>query len=201
MREIAAILVLPLLAILALHVPATSPKQKAKAPYQIEFDPAKDVTRLDKHEGKEGIFIKVRFAITLDGAKVVEFGDDHKIVIEENGHRVKEVDVPKPVVSEDLSVMLALDTSGSMKEHGRMEQARLASEAFFQKLPKRTDCGLILFDHEIRDKVPPIFERPPILEKIERTVQPAAAPPISTPLPKPCKPRRTASVAARSRSS
>jgi uncharacterized protein with von Willebrand factor type A (vWA) domain len=164
-----AIPILLLLSLLALQAPAQPPK--AKMPYQIDFDPAKDVTQFDKFEGKDGIFIKVRFAITLDGAKVVQFGDDHKLVIEENGHRVKEVDVPKPVVSDDLSVMLALDTSGSMAEHGRMEQARLAADAFFQKLPKRTDCGLILFDHEIRDKVPPIYERAPILAKI-RAVQP-----------------------------
>ncbi len=168
MRKYAAILVLPFIAVLALH--AQPQKPKAKMPYQIEFEPAKDVTQLDRYEGKDGIFIKVRFAIMLDGAKVVDFSD-HKLVIEENGHRVKEVDVPRPVVSDDLAVMLALDTSGSMKEHGRMEQARLASDAFFLKLPKRTDCGLILFDHEIRDKVPPIFERVPILAMIH-AVQP-----------------------------
>ncbi len=169
MRKL-AFLVLPLCCLLALQAPAQS--KKSKMPYQVEFDAAKDVTQMDRSpDGKEGIFIKVRFAITLDGAKVEKFGDDHKLVIEENGQRVKEVDVPRPVASEELSVMLAIDTSGSMKEHRRMEQARVAADAFLQKLPVRSDCGLILFDHEIRDKVPPIFPRPPLLAKINE-VQP-----------------------------
>ena len=169
MRKLAFV-VLPLCCLLALQAPAQS--KKSKMPYQVEFDAAKDVTQMDRSpDGKEGIYIKVRFAITLDGAKVEKFGDDHKLVIEENGQRVKEVDVPRPVASEELSVMLAIDTSGSMNEHGRMEQARVAAAAFLQKLPARSDCGLILFDHEIRDRMPPIFERPPLLTKIN-TVKP-----------------------------
>ncbi len=42
---------------------------------------------------------------------------------------------------------------------------------FLTKLPPKSDCGLILFDHEIREKMPPIFDRPPLLAKIN-AVQP-----------------------------
>ena len=169
MRKL-TLLAVPFVCLLALDAPGQA--KKSKMPYQVEFDAAKDVTQLDRGpDGKEGIYIKVRFSITLDGNKIEKLTGDHKLVIEENGHRVKEIDVPQPVVSDELSVMLAIDTSGSMKEHGRMEQARVAAAAFLQKLPQRTDCGLILFDHEIRTKMSPIFERPPLSAKIN-AVQP-----------------------------
>lgn len=163
-----AFLVLPMLAIVVLQLPADT--VPAKLPYLVEFDPTRDVSPpIPSPDGKEGIHIKVRFFITLNGDQVVNFGNAYKIVIEENGHRVEERKLPRPAPSEDLSVMLAIDTSGSMKDHGRMEQARVASGAFLGKLPTRADCGLILFDHEIRDKMPPIFDRQPLLQRIETT--------------------------------
>ncbi|HZZ81140.1 MAG TPA: vWA domain-containing protein [Gemmataceae bacterium] len=164
-----ALLLIPVLAILA--VDASGQAKKAKAPYVVEFDRAKDITQMNvSPDGtKKGIFVKVRFAVTLDGSKVDKLGDDYKLIIEEDGHEVKRVDMPRPVASEDLTVMLALDTSGSMKEHGRMEQARAAADVFLNKLPTGSDCGLVLFDHEIRERMQPIFERPPLLLKINST--------------------------------
>jgi Mg-chelatase subunit ChlD len=138
----------------------------SEVPYKIEFDKSKDVAQMDAHDGKQGIFIKVKFTIALDGSKVDKVGDNYKIVIEENGKKVKEVDVPKPAPSEDLSVMLAIDTSGSMKEHGRMTQARDASASFLDKLPRGADCGLILFDHEVRARLAPVRPRDALLAKI-----------------------------------
>jgi VWFA-related protein len=144
----------------------------APAPYKIEFDPAHDVAIQEKDKkGNEGLYVRVRFAVTLDGNKVERIGDEYKLVIEENGKPVQTVDVPRPAPADDLSVMLALDTSGSMKEHGRMPQAREAAETFLRKLPQASDCGLILFDHEIRDKLSPVLKREPLLEQI-RTIQP-----------------------------
>jgi VWFA-related protein len=166
-----AMIIIPLFALLTLQ--ATGQPKKAKNPYQVEFDRNKDVEQLTQSPDgtKKAIFVRVRFAITLDGANIDKLGDDYKLVIEEDGQRVKEVDVPRPTVSDELSVMLALDTSSSMKEHGRMEQARGAAEVFLKKLPMRSDCGLILFDHEIREKMLPIFERPPLSARIQ-AVQP-----------------------------
>lgn len=166
-----ALLLIPLLALCAID--ADGQTKKAKMPYLVEFDKAKDITQMNvSPDGtKKGIYIKVRFAVTLDGSKVDKLGDDYKLVIEEDGHEVKRVDMPRPVASDDLTVMLAIDTSGSMKEHGRIEQARAAADVFLAKLPTRSDCGLILFDHEIRERLAPIFERPPLLGKIN-LVQP-----------------------------
>lgn len=145
----------------------------AKVPYQIDFDSVNDVKTHERDkEGHEGLFVTVKFAITgTEGGAGVGVGDDYVILIEENGRKVKEVAIPRPTVSEDLSIMLAIDTSGSMKEHGRMAQARAAAETFLTKLPKAADCGLILFDHEIRHRAPPIFPREPLLAQV-RKVQP-----------------------------
>lgn len=144
------------------------PAQKAEVPYHIDFDSSRDVSTQDKdNSGKSGLFVTVRFNITLDGAKVAQTGSDYKIVIEEDGHRVWEKPVPKPTPSDELSVVLAIDTSGSMKEFGRIAQARKAAEVFLGKLPARADCGLILFDHEMRPPViAPTLDRKILLNEI-----------------------------------
>src|SRR5213079_1140473 len=97
---------------------------------------------------KEGLYVTVRFTITRAAGGGEAPGADYKIVIEEDGRRVREEDVPRPTPSEDLSIVLALDTSGSMSEHGRMTQAKTAAGLFLDKLPGKAECGLILFDHE-----------------------------------------------------
>jgi len=145
-----------------------------KLPYHIAFDSSRDVTMDDRDPktGKEGLFITVRFSITVEGNGSEAPGTDYKIIIEEDGHRVREEDVPQPTPSEDLSVVLALDTSGSMKEHGRMTQVRGVANIFLKKLPIKADCGLIMFDHEMRPPViPPTPKRDPLLKEI-LTVEP-----------------------------
>ncbi|HYV39010.1 MAG TPA: VWA domain-containing protein, partial [Gemmataceae bacterium] len=68
----------------------------------------------------------------------------------------------------------AIDISGSMareiqgdKSNQRIKQARSAAELFVKNLPKKADCGLLLFDHEIQDKVPPMVDRAPVLQIIK----------------------------------
>ena len=97
----------------------------------------------------------MRFTVTLEAGAKDDAGADYKLLIEEDGREVKSVDVPRPTPVEDLSVMLALDTSGSMNERNRMAQAKAAAEVFLQRLPPSAECGLILFDHEIR---PPVLD-------------------------------------------
>src|SRR6185369_17981140 len=107
-------------------------QSKGGAPYRIDFDAGRDVTLADEDAKtvKKGLYITVRFTITLEGDSSDALGNDYRIVIEEDGHRVKEEEVPRPTPSEELSLVLAIDTSGSMKEHGRMGQARSAAEIF-----------------------------------------------------------------------
>ncbi len=145
-------------------------------PYRIDFNPLQDVTLLDKNEkGELGLFIHVNFMITLEGKTTLEdlAGADYKIKIEEDGHFIPpELDVPRPAPVENVSAILALDTSGSMKERNRMAQAKAAAGEFLRRLPNRADCGLILFDHEIRPPVlPPSPDRSSIQQEIQ-AVQP-----------------------------
>ncbi|MBI1832814.1 MAG: VWA domain-containing protein [Planctomycetes bacterium] len=159
---------------------ALAQEQKAAPRYVLKFDPAAgDVVQLDRDkDGKTGIFFQVKFSLTLDsGAAVEKLEGDFKLVLEEDGKIVKIVDVvPKPVVSQAITtVALAIDTSGSMKEHRRMEQARLAAEVFLRKLPAKSDCGLLLFDHETRKtadktecRIDPILAREPLLAMINQ---------------------------------
>jgi VWFA-related protein len=144
-------------------------------PYRIDFNPQQDVSLLDKDEhGNQGLYIHVRFTITLEGGKLEDLaGADYKLKIEEDGRFIPpELDVPRPTPVENVSAVLALDTSGSMKERNRMAQAKAAAELFLQRLPARADCGLILFDHEMRPPVlSPSTERAPLLKEI-RAVEP-----------------------------
>jgi VWFA-related protein len=164
---------LTLLACFCVLLPVAG-QQQSDVPYRIAFDADHDVTMQDKDEktGKEGLFVTVRFTITLEGNAAAAPGTDYKIIIEEDGHRVKEEDVPRPTPSEELSAVLAIDTSGSMKEHGRMAQAKSAAGIFLDKLPRKADCGLILFDHEMRPPVLAPTSNRDLLRKEIQSVEP-----------------------------
>jgi VWFA-related protein len=156
-----------LLVLLALLLALPLFGQSPSAAYKIHFDPARDVTLLDANAaGTSGLFVQVRFSITVEGAAAEDPSTQYKILVEENGHKVHEDDVPRPTPSDDLAVVLAMDTSGSMKKHGRMEKARHAAEVFVKRLPARAECGLILFDHEIRTELTPATDRQPLLKAV-----------------------------------
>jgi VWFA-related protein len=164
-------LFLVLLAVSVLSAPAGA-QPGGKSPYTVDFD-QNDVRMPEKSkDGQDGVYVRVKFTISLNGENTKSVADEYKLRIEENGKRVAEVDPPRSTtVSTDLSVILAIDTSGSMKEHNRMTMARTAAETFLSKLPAAADCGLVLFDHEIRETLPPILPRKPILAKIN-AIQP-----------------------------
>lgn len=159
MRHLSFIAVLLVVAPLIAQPPAPT--------YKIDFNPRSDVTLADKDAaGKAGLFVKVKFSITVEGAAGDDPKTQYKIVVEENGHRVHEDDVPRPTPTEDLSIVLAIDVSGSMKEFGRIDKARSAAEFFLKRLPGKADCGLILFDHEIVKELPPGVDRKPLLKAV-----------------------------------
>jgi VWFA-related protein len=76
-------------------------------------------------------------------------------VVEEDHRRVGDLKVQTPSALDSLTTVLAIDISGSMAEHGKMEQAKQAANRFLDRLHSRADCGLILFDHELRVRKPP----------------------------------------------
>jgi VWFA-related protein len=159
MRRLLACLLFALL----LVVPAVAQPDAKAPPYAIDFS---DPDQIPPPEGKSGIYYRIKFTISLEGKDVSKVDGNYDLIIEENGKAVHRMALPRPTVSADLTVMLALDTSGSMNEHNRMPMARQATEVFLEKLPKQVDCGLVLFDHDIRKTLPPTLERKPILDEV-----------------------------------
>ncbi len=136
-----------------------------KAPYKIDFNP-NDV-EVHSKDGKEGYYVSVRFGVALQKNTDNANEGDWQIIIEENGKKAAVVPLPEiKTVTADLSVVMAIDTSGSMKEHKRMTMARDAAKTFLGNLPKQADCGLVLFDHEVREKIEPILDRERIYQRI-----------------------------------
>jgi VWFA-related protein len=155
-------LVACLLFALVLVVPAIA-QPEVKSPYSAELN---SVEQIPPPEDKTGIYYSVKFTISLDGKDVNKVDGNWDLVVEENAKQVYRMPLPRPTTSADLTVMLAIDTSGSMKEHNRMPMARQATQTFLENLPKLADCGLVLFDHDIRKTMPPTLERQPILNEV-----------------------------------
>src|SRR5438094_5259443 len=148
----------------------------AKSPYTVQFDPANDV-RFHGGDGEQGAFFTVNFKLIRHAGAGNEPGKDYKVLVELDGVKVAELPVPEPKLSEDLSAVLAIDISGSMgkvvqggKGGKRIAQARSAARSFINRLPKKADCGLILFDHEIKpeDRIAPEKNRKPLLEIVDK---------------------------------
>src|SRR5262245_13138924 len=102
-------------ALLLAAVPLSA-QQPDKLAYKVSFDSSRDVKQeREEFEGKANVLVvSVRFTITRLGDAVGDVHKDYKLVIREDGNKVKEVDVPQPSVSDDLSAVLAMDISGSM---------------------------------------------------------------------------------------
>ncbi len=146
-----------------------------KIPYEIQFDPDQDLVQHDKDEhGRAGVFLTVRFGIKRVGKGPDEPGVVYKVILEEEGVKRFEFDVPKAqvVATDDLVVMLAMDTSGSMMEFRRMEQTRTAATIFVKALPAKAECGLALFNHEVYKKLKPSRERDE-LQRLIANAQPS----------------------------
>src|SRR5881296_1202798 len=88
-RLLVCLLPLPLLALAV----TASAQQGSKSPYKVEFNPSTDVVPLDEgRDGKKGVHILVKFTISLDSKDVDKVEGDYKLVISENGKKVKVVD-------------------------------------------------------------------------------------------------------------
>lgn len=149
-------------------LPAVSQAPADDIPYEIKFDPEKDVTLLDRYDGKDALFIKVKFTVEVKGnAKDYR---NYKIHIFEDGKEVAVVDLPAPKPSKGLSVILAVDTSAKIEEN--WQQVLKAADVFFKAMPKEAECGLILFNDQIRQTIELSLDRGPVVSAIQ-TVKPA----------------------------
>jgi VWFA-related protein len=124
------------------------------------------VRRPDAH-GKPTLFVTVQFKITRpDGQPADDILPD-EIVVTEDGRRVSNLEIHLPTAVEPLTTVLAIDISGSMAEHGKIEEAKKAARLFLERLDSRSACGLILFDHELRVRDGPTTDRDRLLRLID----------------------------------
>jgi VWFA-related protein len=124
------------------------------------------VTRRDDPAGKSRLFVTVHFKVTRDGKRTTEVEPD-EIVVTEDGRRVTEMEVVAPRSDLPLTTVLAFDTSGSMAEHGKWTEAQGAARTFFDLLDLKADCGLVLFDHELRVRERPRRDRSRIRHAVD----------------------------------
>src|SRR5437870_8289150 len=149
-RLIGLALVLPFVA-----VPAAAQQQKPL--YEIKKEQVqKDgqsqdrlyVTRRPDAQGKPTLYITIQFKIVGPDGQLADDVNPVEIVVEEDHRRVGDLKVQSPSALDSLTTVLAIDISGSMAEHGKMEQAKQAANRFLDRLHGRADCGLILFNHD-----------------------------------------------------
>ena len=158
-------------ALLLASLPALS--QPPEDNWRIDFDSNKGVTLLDRYKGQEKVFIKIRFSVIPPTGKGAQADrDSYMIQILEDDILVREIPVPVPKATEDMSIVLAVDASGSMRGKS-IEQVRFASDMFLKNLPVQADCGLLLFNHQIlHPEVKPGRDRNLLLQRIQN-VQPS----------------------------
>jgi len=128
----------------------------AQPPYRIGDLRVHSAIR-DK-SGKAERYVTVEFTVkrTSDGEPVADIGKDELKVLED-GLPVSDLEIYQPRTQDPLTGVLTLDISGSMNDHGKMDQARSAAGTFLDLLHDKVDCGLILFNHEIvQPTIPPI---------------------------------------------
>src|SRR5262249_25950054 len=148
--------------------------QEPEVEYDVKIDKGSVFTTMRNRDGKNVRLVSLQFHILRLGRPVISIPRE-EIQVEEDGKQVAGLDVLQPRAQE-LSVVLAMDISGSMARGKKMEEARSAALTFIDRLDERSDVGLILFDHEIRVAEEPARDkavRKEHREKLKRLVQEA----------------------------
>lgn len=123
--------------------------------YRVEIDRQKVLSFVREHDGRRALFVTVGFKIRrVRDNEIATDVSKEEIVVEEDGRRVANLEIFAPR-AQNLTPILALDISGSMASNRKLEEAKQAARQFLDRLDERADGGLILFDHEMRVKVPP----------------------------------------------
>ncbi|HXG13324.1 MAG TPA: VWA domain-containing protein [Gemmataceae bacterium] len=161
MRLYLVALTILLLAALPLPAPA-----QGGVEYTIEVDGPIRSHVVNTPE-KRGRYVTVCFKVLRNdtGAVVKQVPNIDKFVVYEDGRLVRQMEVEAPETGA-LTAVLALDISGSMATSNKIEEAKKAALNFLDRLHERADCGLILFDHQMRLTVPPA--RDPALQQGHR---------------------------------
>src|SRR5438876_4605035 len=80
------------------------------------------VSRRPDRNGNSTLFVTVQFRILSADNQPAEDVRPAEIVVKEDGRKVTDLEVHAPTALEPLTTVLAIDTSGSMPDHGKMEE-------------------------------------------------------------------------------
>ncbi len=153
---------LGLLAVLPAASPGGHP-DSAGPEYRVKIDPRTVVGFVRDEKGKKGLYVTLSCQVVRGGDKDQEVvATDiarQEIEVLEDRKLVDELEIVQPRV-QNLTTVLAIDVSGSMKNNGKIDQARKAAQAFLDRLDSRADAGLILFDHQVPIKDPKRYQPP-----------------------------------------
>jgi len=107
-------------------------------------------------KGQPKLYITVQFRIEHagDGKPALDVAKE-EIVVEEDNRRVKDLEIYHPRAADPLTVVLVLDSSGSMAKDRKLDDAKAAARLFLDTLHAKVNCGLILFDHRMLETEPP----------------------------------------------
>jgi VWFA-related protein len=130
-----------------LAVTPTSAQDAPGVEYKVEIE-SKASAKVDPADGKRKVTVRFRVRRLRDQALVADIPRE-EIVVEEDGQRVRDLEIQVPR-AQKLTIVLVMDISGSMARHNKMEEAKKAALLFLDRLDRRADVGLILFDHLIR---------------------------------------------------
>jgi VWFA-related protein len=119
-------------------------------------------------DGKSTLYVTVQFLLTRDGQPAYDVKPE-EIVVKENGRQVGDLQVLPPTAA-PLTTVLAIDISGSMADHGKLNEAKQAARLFLDQLRPQSECGLILFDHKLRVQQPPAAQRERLRAYIDAAV-------------------------------
>ncbi len=159
---------IPFLALAALLAAIPAHAQDASINYRVEVSRDKVLAAFRERGGKRALHVTVPFKIrNLNSDRVAVDVPGDEIVVTEDGQRVAGLEIFQPR-TQALTPILALDISGSMASSGKIKEARIAASAFLDRLDERSDGGLILFDHLIRQHVPPVREPAKFMEHRDR---------------------------------
>jgi Mg-chelatase subunit ChlD len=153
------------LALLLLALPAVA-ENKGGRKYDTEI-----INKRGPYERDGQLVYTITFKVKPTGTEPAVVAPGDRAIVYEDGKQVKEV-VLATTRAQELTIMLALDVSGSMARNSKrgtskMQEAQDAARNFLGRLTPKSGAGLILFDHEIQLALPPTADRGPVLQAID----------------------------------
>jgi VWFA-related protein len=154
MRTPVAVGVVGILVLASFPAAGQEPRQPAVR-YKVDIDSM--VPSMRPYKGRDAVHVTVQFRIReLATESTTTDVPESDILIEEDRKEVAKVDFFQPRGSSSLTVMLAMDTSGSMLEAGKLQEAKAAGGVFLDRLHPKANCGLVLFNHDVYQVEAPI---------------------------------------------